>query len=72
MSNLNAKGPLFAVQKLTPFINKGGSVVFTTSIANVKGMAGQVAYGAVKPTNPKMPGSEKVWPSANVIARDQQ
>ncbi len=48
MFNLNTKGPLFAVQKLTPLINRGGSVVFTTSIANVKGMAGQVAYGAAK------------------------
>src|SRR5271169_4245195 len=27
MFNLNAKGPLFAVQKLSPLINRGGSVV---------------------------------------------
>ncbi len=40
MFNLNAKGPLFTVQKLAPLINRGGSVVFTTSIANVKGMPG--------------------------------
>jgi NAD(P)-dependent dehydrogenase (short-subunit alcohol dehydrogenase family) len=33
MFNLNAKGPLFAVQKFAPLINRGGSVVFTTSIA---------------------------------------
>ena len=31
MFNLNAKGPFFAVQKLTPLINRGGAVVFTTS-----------------------------------------
>lgn len=48
MSNVNAKGPLFTVQKLAPLINRGGSVVFTTSIANVKGMPGQLAYGAAK------------------------
>ena len=48
MFNLNAKGPLFAVQKLAPLINRGGSVVFTTSIANEKGMPGQLAYGAAK------------------------
>jgi len=48
MFNLNAKGPLFAVQKFTPLINRGGSVVFTTSIANEKGMPGQAAYGAAK------------------------
>src|SRR5271168_4922330 len=48
MFNLNAKGPFFAVQKLTPLINRGGSVVLTTSIANVKGMAGNATYGAAK------------------------
>ncbi len=48
MFNLNAKGPLFAVQKLTPLINRGGSIVFTTSVANVKGMPGNAAYGAAK------------------------
>jgi NAD(P)-dependent dehydrogenase (short-subunit alcohol dehydrogenase family) len=48
MFNLNAKGPLFTVQKLTPLINRGGSIVFTTSIANAKGMPGQLAYGAAK------------------------
>jgi len=36
MFNLNAKGPFFAVQKLAPRINRGGTVVLTTSIANVK------------------------------------
>ena len=48
MFNLNAKGPLFAVQKFTPLIRRGGSVVLTTSIANEKGMPGQAAYGAAK------------------------
>jgi NAD(P)-dependent dehydrogenase (short-subunit alcohol dehydrogenase family) len=48
MFNLNAKGPLFTVQKLAPLINRGGSIVFTTSIANVKGMAGNATYGAAK------------------------
>jgi NAD(P)-dependent dehydrogenase (short-subunit alcohol dehydrogenase family) len=48
MFNLNTKGPLFAVQKFAPLINKGGAVVFTTSIDNEKGMPGQAAYGAAK------------------------
>ena len=48
MFNLNAKGPIFAVQKLAPRINRGGSVVLTTSIANVKGMPGNATYGAAK------------------------
>jgi NAD(P)-dependent dehydrogenase (short-subunit alcohol dehydrogenase family) len=45
---LNAKGPFFAAQKLAPLINRGGAVVLTTSIANVKGMAGNATYGAAK------------------------
>jgi NAD(P)-dependent dehydrogenase (short-subunit alcohol dehydrogenase family) len=48
MFNLNAKGPFFAVQKLAPLINRGGAVVLTTSVANVKGMSGLAAYGAAK------------------------
>ena len=48
MFNLNAKGPFFAVQKLAPLINRGGSVVLTTSVANVKGMQGMAAYGGAK------------------------
>ena len=48
MFNLNAKGPFFAVQKLAPLINRGGAVVLTTSVANVKGLPGQATYGAAK------------------------
>ncbi len=48
MFNLNAKGPFFAVQKLSPFITRGGSVVLTTSTANVKGMPMVAAYGGAK------------------------
>jgi NAD(P)-dependent dehydrogenase (short-subunit alcohol dehydrogenase family) len=48
MFNLNAKGPFFAVQKLSPLISRGGSVVLTTSTANVKGMPMIAAYGGAK------------------------
>jgi NAD(P)-dependent dehydrogenase (short-subunit alcohol dehydrogenase family) len=48
MFNLNAKGPIFAVQKLAPLINQGGAIVFTTSIANVKGMPANAAYSGAK------------------------
>jgi NAD(P)-dependent dehydrogenase (short-subunit alcohol dehydrogenase family) len=48
MSNLNAKGPFFAVQKLAPLITRGGSVVLTTSIANIKGMPLIGPYGGAK------------------------
>jgi NAD(P)-dependent dehydrogenase (short-subunit alcohol dehydrogenase family) len=48
MFSLNAKGPFFAVQKLAPMITRGGSVVFTTSTANIKGMPMIAAYGGAK------------------------
>lgn len=48
MLNLNAKGPYFIVQKLVPLMQDGSSVVFTTSLANVKGMPVLSAYGAAK------------------------
>ena len=46
--NLNAKGPYFVVQKLAPLMPEGSSVVFTTSMANVKGVPNLSAYGAAK------------------------
>ena len=67
MFNLNAeKGPLFAVQKLTPLINRGGSIVLTTSIANVKGMPGNAAYGAAKAACDHSLGR---WPPSCFLAR---
>ena len=48
MFNLNSKGPFFAVQKFAPLINRGGAVVLTTSVADVKGLPGQSTYGAAK------------------------
>jgi len=48
MLNLNAKGPYFIVQKLAPLMPEGSSVVFTTSLANVKAVPALSAYGAAK------------------------
>ena len=48
MFNVNARGPFFTVQKLAPLINRGGAVVLTTSIANIKGIAGNATYAAAK------------------------
>jgi NAD(P)-dependent dehydrogenase (short-subunit alcohol dehydrogenase family) len=48
MFNLNAKGPYFITQKLVPLMPKGSSVVFTTSMANIKAVAPLSAYGAAK------------------------
>jgi NAD(P)-dependent dehydrogenase (short-subunit alcohol dehydrogenase family) len=46
--SINLKGAFFAVQKLSPLIEPGGSVVLTTTIANDKGMAGSSFYAASK------------------------
>jgi len=48
MLNLNAKGPYFIVQKLVSLMPQGSSVVFTTSMANVKAVGPLSAYGAAK------------------------
>lgn len=48
MLNLNAKGPYFIVQKLVPLMRQGSSVVFTTSLANMKAVPALSAYGAAK------------------------
>ncbi len=48
MLNLNAKGPYFIVQKLVPLMPEGSSVVFTTSLANIKAVPALSAYGAAK------------------------
>jgi len=48
MLNLNAKGPYFIVQKMVPLMPSGSSVVFTTSIANVRAVPTLSAYGAAK------------------------
>ncbi|WP_261558611.1 glucose 1-dehydrogenase [Frankia tisae] len=45
---INVKGPYFTVQKLAPLLSSGGSVVLTTSVANVLGLPGISAYAASK------------------------
>lgn len=46
--SINAKGAYFTVQKLAPLMTEGSAVVFTTSVANVKGLPGISAYSASK------------------------
>jgi NAD(P)-dependent dehydrogenase (short-subunit alcohol dehydrogenase family) len=46
--NVNVKGPFFAVKTLAPLMNRGGSIVLTTAISNVKGMPILAASGATK------------------------
>jgi len=45
---LNLKGVYFAVQKALPLIPKGGSIVFNTSVAGVKGVPTTSVYSASK------------------------
>jgi NAD(P)-dependent dehydrogenase (short-subunit alcohol dehydrogenase family) len=44
----NVKGLFFAVQKGLPFLNDGGSIVLTGSIADVKGFPNISVYSATK------------------------
>jgi len=44
----NVKGMFFTVQKALPFINDGGSVILTGSIADVKGFPAISVYSASK------------------------
>lgn len=44
----NFRGPIFTVQAALPYLNEGSSIIFNTSISNVKGMAGMGVYAATK------------------------
>ncbi|KAB8205610.1 Enoyl-Acyl carrier protein reductase [Aspergillus parasiticus SU-1] len=44
----NVFGAFFVAQKLTPLLKDGGSIVFTTSVANQVGIPGMATYSASK------------------------
>ncbi|RKH09458.1 SDR family oxidoreductase [Corallococcus sp. CA053C] len=46
--DINTKGAYFTAQRLAPLVNEGGSFVFTTSVANVKGIPGMSIYSGSK------------------------
>jgi len=46
--SINLKGAFFTVQKGLPFLNDGGSIILTGSVASVKGTAGFGVYAASK------------------------
>lgn len=48
LSDINVKGAYFTAQQLAPLIVDGGAIVFTTSVANVKGLAGSSVYSMTK------------------------
>jgi NAD(P)-dependent dehydrogenase (short-subunit alcohol dehydrogenase family) len=46
--NLNARGPVFLVQKLLPLMSKGGSIILVSSAMHGMGIPGHTAYAATK------------------------
>lgn len=46
--NINTKGAFFTVQRLASLVRRGGSFVFTSSIADEGGAAGMSVYSASK------------------------
>jgi NAD(P)-dependent dehydrogenase (short-subunit alcohol dehydrogenase family) len=46
--NVNVRGALFTVQKALPFLNDGGSIILTGSIAGIKGFSAFGVYSATK------------------------
>jgi NAD(P)-dependent dehydrogenase (short-subunit alcohol dehydrogenase family) len=46
--DLNAKGTFFTVQKAIPLFKDGGSIILTTSVANVMGLPTFAVYAATK------------------------
>ncbi len=45
---VNARGVLFTVQKSLPLLNRGASIVLTSTIASLRGFPGRSAYAASK------------------------
>jgi len=46
--NINVKGPIFTTNAAIEHMNDGGSIIFNTSVSNVKGMPGVSVYGSSK------------------------
>lgn len=46
--NLNAKAPVFLVQKLLPMMTRAGSIILVSSAMHVMGIPGHTAYAATK------------------------
>lgn len=46
--HLNARGPVFLVQKLLPLMRTGGSIILVSSAMHLMGIAGHTAYAATK------------------------
>ncbi len=46
--DINVKGPLFTVREANDYLNEGASIIFNTSVVNIKGFAGMSAYASSK------------------------
>ena len=46
--NINVRGPLFTVKAANAHLNEGASIIFNTSVVNIKGFAGMAAYASSK------------------------
>jgi NAD(P)-dependent dehydrogenase (short-subunit alcohol dehydrogenase family) len=46
--NLNARGPVFLVQKLLPLMTGGGSIILVSSAMHLMGIPGHTTYAATK------------------------
>ncbi|MDT0605910.1 SDR family NAD(P)-dependent oxidoreductase [Croceitalea rosinachiae] len=46
--NINVRGPLFTVKAAYNHLNEGASIIFNTSVTNVKGFGGMAAYASSK------------------------
>lgn len=46
--NVNLKGPVFTINEATDQLNDGASVIVNTSVTNIKGFPGMMAYAASK------------------------
>ncbi|SHG73377.1 SDR family NAD(P)-dependent oxidoreductase [Flagellimonas flava] len=46
--DVNVKGPVFTIKEAYDHFNEGASIIFNTSIVNVKGFAGMAAYSSSK------------------------
>ena len=46
--DINFKGAYFTTQAILPHLNDGASIIYNTSVSNVKGMPGMSVYAATK------------------------
>lgn len=45
---VNVKGPVFTVKEAHPYLKGGASIIFNTSVTNIKGFGGMAAYASSK------------------------